>query len=157
VTSDEAALTREDLAYLGELLAGEVAALSMTLTVAASDDVTGERRWRLGGGPLMTCPAGWRSEAHYAAERRGVVAVRLTVVEPRRFEVDELHRLAGRFQAHGLQLTEERSQTEGFGGSEAETMWGVEAHLAIGWKCPGLLGPVLNRLLGAVRDAVSIG
>jgi hypothetical protein len=153
--SDSDARTAEDVSTIDGWLASEGGRMHLQVQHAREEEASGKYRWLIGGGPLVGCPDNWSLEVIYATRSPNVLAVLVVVTEPLFLPDDLLHSFRPIFHDHGLQPHASRDQHMSGAGSTAETRWGAQQGLQVGPLSEGLLGPVVGRLLAAVRDAMT--
>jgi Zn-finger nucleic acid-binding protein len=149
------ARTTEDVSGVDHWLFVECQQLHQTYEQIRGRESSGEYRWRIVGDLLAGCPDNWILEVVHTTSAPGIVAILITAVEQSLLPDGLLQSFRSVFYDHGLQPHGSRTPSFDIAGSSQETRWGVQQHLSIGPFAQGLLRPVVVRLLGAMRDAMT--
>jgi hypothetical protein len=150
------AIIAEDVDGIATWLASEKPVLGFDYEQIRDREAQGEYRWQATGAPLAGCPDNWVIEVFYTSRSPGTMAVRVTAVEPEEMDDEIFQPLIPVWHDHGLQAHGNRTSGIGLSGSHVETRWGGQQYLNTQFLAVGLLKPVLKRLLGAMRDALTM-
>jgi transcriptional regulator with XRE-family HTH domain len=150
------AIIAEDVSAIDAWLAAERLVLQFDCAHLRERESLGEYRWRMTGGPLAGSPGNWHLEAFYQTRSPRTFALRVVATEPAYLADDVILPLAAVHRKHGLQPHGERANNVDLSGHTTTTTWGCFQLLGTGPLAPGLLRPVLDRLLAAMREALTV-
>jgi hypothetical protein len=150
------AIIAEDVDAIDIWLTAEKQGLRFEYQQLRDREAQGEYLWRATGAPLAGCPDNWGIEVFYATKSPGIMAVRVTATEAQYLDDDVTGPLMGVFRGHGLQPHGTRGSGAGLAGPHEVTRWGGQQYLNTDTLGAGLLQPVLNRLITAMRDALAM-
>lgn len=150
---DAEACQIRDISGIDGWLENECKHLHQTLLPDRSREADGQYRWQVTGSLMEGCPPNWVLEVVYATGIPEVVGVQVTSVETSVFADEVMGRVREVMHDHGLQPHGSRSTGFGVAGTSVQTRWGAQQLLRIAPTTEGLLRPVVQRLLVAMRDA----
>lgn len=143
-----------DIDSIVQWLEAERNALNFELEQDRNEESKGIFCWRLSGCLPEKEIAGWTVEVVHNTQKPNILEVKLTVVEQQILREETLSLWTTIFKDHALQPHgSTRSSSDIWGKAVSETKWGPLQYLSTMWLRQGLLRPVLNRLVAAVKDA----